>query len=154
MIPDRAMDDSSFLFGALFFSANTLQVLMDRELAPHGITAKQWYLSAITGTFFDSPPTLKEVAGVMGHSHQNIKQVALKLQEKGFMALRGDEKDGRVTRLHLTHKSQEFWETLDGQRESFLSVLFSGLSASELEMFRGAMTVILENMENMKGETL
>lgn len=153
MKPNVEMDDRSFIFGALFSSANTLQVLMDRELAEYGITAKQWYLSAVIDVFFDSPPTLKAVASLMGNSHQNVKQVALKLQEKGLLELCPDEKDGRVTRLHLTEKSQEFWAALDTRREAFIRSIFSGLTPSELNGFRKTMSAVLDNLDALKGET-
>lgn len=153
MIPTKELDDRSYVFGALFSTANTLQVLMDRELAPYGITAKQWYLCAVVETFFESPPTLKAVASLMGNSHQNVKQVALKLQEKGLMSLRGDEKDGRATRLHLSERSPEFWDSLGDRREAFVSALFNGLSPAEIGIFRKALTQVIENLETLKGDT-
>lgn len=149
----KPLDDASFLFGALFSAANGLQVLLDRELAPYGLTAKQWYLSAVIDTFFETPPTLKAVAAIMDNSHQNVKQVALKLQEKGFLELRPDERDGRVTRLWLTDQSRSFWATLDNRRDMFMGNLFRDMPPGQLQAFRQAMTALLGNLDAMKGET-
>lgn len=150
MKPMIEIDDKGFIFGSLFSSANTLQVLMDRSLAEFGITSKQWFLSAVVMNFFDHPPTLKEVADMIGNSHQNVKQIALKLEEKGLLELWGDEKDGRVIRLHLTDKAHPFRDSLDQQREIFFSSLFQGLSNEELGAFRKSLAIILENMDTMK----
>ncbi len=81
-----------FIFGTLFVASNRLDTLMERALKPFGITTKQWFLSIIVGSVFSEPPTMKQTARQMGCSHQNAKQVALKLRQKGLLDMRKDKK--------------------------------------------------------------
>lgn len=150
MRPITDIDDQGYIFGSLFSTATILQAVLDRALADYGITAKQWYLSAVITNFFKMPPTLKEVATVMGISHQAVKQIALKLEEKEFLMFRSDERDGRIVRLHLTDKVRPFWNTLQGSRRIFMDSLFKDLSPAELAAFRKTMTVIQNNLDTMK----
>lgn len=150
MKPITDMDDQGYVFGSLFSTANILQAVLDRTLSDYGITARQWYLSAVIMNFFDHPPTLKEVASVMGISHQAVKQIALKLEEKGFLTFNSDEKDGRIIRLHLTDKVRPFWNTLQASRRIFMDSLFKDLSPAELEVFRKTMMIIQYNLDTMK----
>ncbi|QUH27057.1 MarR family winged helix-turn-helix transcriptional regulator [Serpentinicella alkaliphila] len=120
------------IFGGLFLISNKLQVILDKSLAMHDMTAKQWFLTAVIEEFFESPPTLSEVAKIIGSSRQNIKQIALKLEEKGFLNLEKDEKDKRAIRLRLTNKSYEFWKGLQDESNKFLEELFIDLNQEEL----------------------
>ncbi len=83
-----ALDDKQAIFGSLFLLATTLDTVGDRFLGD--LTTKQWYLMAMLGTFFAEPPTIGELAERMGTSHQNVKQIARRLEEKGFLDLERD----------------------------------------------------------------
>lgn len=107
-IPDEAM-----IFGLLLIISNKMNTLLEREFKEFDVTTKQWFLSETINSFFDSPPTLKELGNAMGSSHQNVKQVAIKLQEKGLLTLEKDKKDARVTRLRMTEQSYDFWKQTD-----------------------------------------
>ena len=82
------------LFGALLAMGNRLQAAGDRFYDE--ITTKQWFVLAVLETF-SAPPTLGELARGVGSSHQNVKQLVLKLQQKGYVAL---AQDGREARLY------------------------------------------------------
>ena len=58
-------------------------------------------------------------------SHQNVKQIALKLAEKEFLVFEKDDQDGRSIRLKLTEKSNAFWDSKATELELFLKRLFS-----------------------------
>ncbi|WP_040951913.1 MarR family winged helix-turn-helix transcriptional regulator, partial [Gorillibacterium massiliense] len=77
------------IFGGLFVLANKLQAIGDRELGE--ITTKQWFLMMMIEQWGEEPPTLSELAKEMGSSRQNLKQLALKLQEKGFLSIEKDK---------------------------------------------------------------
>jgi MarR family transcriptional regulator, transcriptional regulator for hemolysin len=144
-----ALPDDSFVFGSLFMIANQLQTVMDREFQPFDMTSKQWFMSIIISTLFDSPPTLGEVALAMGSTHQNVKQVALKLQSKGFLEIRADEQDGRAVRLVLTQKSRDFWASMNERSEHFRGGTFNGLTADEKAALRSALAKILVNTDEL-----
>ena len=89
------MSDRQYLFGAIFIVANRVDTMLEREFKRFGITTKQWFLSIIIENLFDKPPTIKEVAKEMGSSHQNVKQVALKLEQKGLLVLQ------KIKKMHV-----------------------------------------------------
>lgn len=45
----------------------------------------------------------------MGTSHQNVKQLANKLKERGFLDIERDKEDCRAIRLKIKEKSYYFW---------------------------------------------
>lgn len=147
LLPDR-----EYILGNLFIVANKLEKIIDRDLKQFDITSKQWILSAVIDTLFEGPPTINEVAKEMGSSHQNIKQVALKLQSKGLLTLEKDKSDGRVTRLAMNDKSQEFWKSTHDKGNAFTDTMFDGVKSEELENFRNTLKQILSNLEKMEKE--
>ena len=120
-----------YIFGSIFLIANRLQVLGDQYLGEDSVTTKQWFLNAIISQFGDNPPTLSEVADLAGNSRQNVKQLALKLEEKGFLTIQKDEQDARALRLKLTEKSLEFWGKRQKKDHEYITGLFEELSEEE-----------------------
>lgn len=143
------LEKQRFIFGSLFLLSNKLQVLMDRELAQYDITTKQWLLTAVMEEFFETPPTLSEVAEVMGSTHQNVKQIALKLQKKNFLEMKKDEEDRRTTRLSLTEKSYSFWEKRQEEAERFLTQLFSDLGEEETIIMCQGLNKLYERIQQI-----
>lgn len=141
----------SFIFGCMFLLPNKLQVITDRALAEHGLTTKQWLLTAMLEQFGDNFPTLNEVSEAMSSSHQNVKQIALKLEKKGFLRIEKDERDSRAIRLKLTEKSYAFWKKRQAEQERFIDELFADFSEDEIELLYSCLNklseVILKNVK-------
>ncbi len=81
----NSIPDEPMIFALLLIISNKMNTLLDREFKEFDVTTKQWFLSETIKSLFDTSPTMKELASEMGSSHQNIKQVALKLQQKGLL---------------------------------------------------------------------
>ena len=122
-----------FIFGSMFLTAQKWQVMGDRYLAKDNVTTKQWLLLAVIVNLFDSPPTLTQAAEAMGTSRQNIKQIALKLEKRGFLQIKIDENDNRILRLEVTNKSHKFWQERADQDIKFILGLFEFLSDDEID---------------------
>lgn len=142
-----ALDKKKFIFGCLFLLANKLQVIGDKFLSRDGITIRQWFLTVMILQFHDKPPTLGEVAELMGSSHQNVKQLALKLQQKDFLVIEKDEQDGRVIRLRLTDKSHAYWQTREEDGDRFIKELFRDLTEEEINSISMGFNKLLEKLE-------
>ncbi|KPU45840.1 transcriptional regulator SlyA [Oxobacter pfennigii] len=142
--------DTDFIFGALLVVANKMDTLLDRVLSKYNITSKQWFLLLILFNIFEKPPTIKEAAKEMGSSHQNIKQVALKLEEKGMLRLEKDKKDLRVTRLVVTEKSYEFWKTAENDGIKFMKEFYAGVGNDRLKNARLFISQIMLNLKAME----
>ncbi len=148
-IPDEPM-----IFALLLIISNKMNTLLERELKEFDVTTKQWFLSETIKSLFDTPPTMKELASEMGSSHQNIKQVALKLEQKGLLKLEKDRKDARVTRLRLTELSYDFWEKTDSKGTVFRHNMFKEINKKDIATTRGLLEKMLLNLTEIENRAI
>jgi len=139
----------NFILGALFVVTNRLDTQLGRALKKFGITTKQWFLSITIDSVFDDPPTMKEAAKQMGCSHQNAKQVALKLEQKGLLKMEKDDRDQRVTRMSLTKESDKLWEKIVPDGNKFIGEVFDGISNEDMDATRKTLYKIMMNLDKM-----
>ena len=93
------MPPQAFLLGLLSAFDNRYQAAADNYFKE--ITWKQFF-AIICINLCKEPPTLNDLSDVMGSSHQNVKQILLKLESKGFVSMIPDEKDKRKQRILIT----------------------------------------------------
>lgn len=144
------MKDQKFVFGSVQIVANKMDTLLERELKEYGLTSKQWFMTVVIENSFEQPPTIKEVAKVMGSSHQNVKQVALKLQQKGMVVLEKDNKDSRVTRIRLTEHCQQFANVIATKAARFTQTLFEGIDDQNMAVARIVLQQMMDNLTEME----
>ena len=121
-------------FGRVFVLQQHLARLADAALEPLGLTSRQWLLLAVlTRAFPGRAPSLTEAAAVYGSSRQNVKQVALGLEAKGYLRLLADPTDARARRLHVTKQVAEF-DSPAGQARAaeLLRNAFDGLERDDV----------------------
>jgi len=138
-----------FIFGSIFLLANKLQTMIDQEMSEFGITAKQWFLMVIIEEFFPEPPAVKKVAEFMGTSHQNVKQLALKLEKNGFLRLEKNKKDKRTVKLILTKKSALLGQSRSNENLRFFNELFSGMEQEELRVMSEGFRKLNKNINEI-----
>ena len=143
------LDDHHYIFGTLICVANRIDTLLERELKDYKMTAKQWFLAAIIDSLFDEAPTIKEVSKAIGSSHQNVKQVALKLNKNGFINFEKDHNDARATRLVLTEACKDLGNTMNCKSSDFMDKVFAGISQNELTEVRAFLQKLWDNMASM-----
>lgn len=142
MTDDELLATRAEAFGALFVLMQHLSRRADSELADLGLTTRQWLLLAVlTNGFPGYSPSLSEAAEKYGSSRQNVKQVALGLEARGFVRLVPDPADARTTRIELTDRVREFDEPRMVERtQGMLEDAFVGLTPAEtgelLELLR------------------
>jgi DNA-binding MarR family transcriptional regulator len=121
------------LFGSVFLIAQHLTRRADRELADLGLTTRQWLLLAVlTKALPGASPSLSEAAEKYGSSRQNVKQIALGLEARGFVRLVPDPADARTTRIQLTERVREFDDPRMVDRSAaMLADAFTGLTPEE-----------------------
>lgn len=78
------IESSYFLLGLLSAFENRFQAMADSTMKE--ISWKQFFV-IICINLCKKAPTVKELAEIMGSSHQNVKQILLKLEKKGFVIL-------------------------------------------------------------------
>lgn len=149
LIPDEPM-----IFALLLIISNKMNTLLDREFMEFDVTTKQWFLSETIKSLFDTSPTIKELASEMGSSHQNIKQVSLKLQQKGLLKLEKDKKDARVTRLRLTERSYDFWKKTDPKGAVFREKMFKEMNSKDIATTRALLEKMLLNLTEIENAAI
>ena len=110
----------SFSLGLLSAFDNRYQAVADRYLKE--ITWKQFF-AIICINLCKEPPTLNDLSEVMGSSHQNVKQILLKLESKGFVLMMIDKKDKRKQRYFVTDKCRIFLEENDNQNKTSTQII-------------------------------
>ncbi len=141
-----------FIFGSLFVLSNRVDTLLERALQKFDISSKQWFLSICVASLFDHHPSLKELAKESGSSHQNVKQVALKLQEKNLLDLYKDPKDARTTRVKLSEYSYDYWQKTDQDSSEFMMNLFKDISDEEMNNVRSVFYKLNKNLSEMENK--
>ena len=129
----KDMPPQPFLLGLLSAFDNRYQASADAYFKE--ITWKQFF-SLICINLCKEPPTLNELSDIMGSSHQNVKQILLKLEKKGFVSTIPDESDKRKQRIYVTDKCREFIEENDnnGQQSQFIiERIFNGIDEESLQ---------------------
>lgn len=97
-------------FRLLLLEGSRLRALLERTLAPSGITVQQGaMLQWIQAQ--PEPPTMSAVATGLSMTHQNVKQIALALQRKGLLDIQVCDIDRRARRLVLTPQHHRFWRS-------------------------------------------
>lgn len=135
---DDELQAASDAFGGVFVIVGHLTRLTDQGLQDWDLTTRQWLLLAVLARGFPGrSPSLSEAAAAYGSSRQNVKQIALGLETRGYVRLVPDPADGRTTRLALTDKVGRFDEP-EGQARGrdLLEAAFHGLARSDLLALR------------------
>lgn len=140
-------DKQTYIFGSLFLLANKLQVKGDVYFADDEMTTKQWFLILMISQFKDTPPMLSEVANLMGSTRQNVKQLALKLEEKGFLVIEKDQTDSRILRLKLTEKNEQYWDKRQAKDNTFIENLFKNFTKEEVNVMYHGIEKLLEEVK-------
>ncbi len=126
------MPPQAFLLGLLSAFDNRYQAAADAFFKE--ITWKQFF-AIICINLCKEAPTINELSEVMGSSHQNVKQILLKLEKKGFISMMPDEKDKRKQRIFVTDEAEAFFEENDnnGQRSKYIiGRIFEGIDEKSL----------------------
>lgn len=145
------LDPKLKIFAYIFLLANKLQTTMDQSIDE--ITSKQWFLLAAL-SYFKEPPSLKELASSIGSSHQNIRQMVNKLEERGFVSTSRDSADKRTIRISLTKKVNEWQEKNEEMQVEFLKSFYSGISNEDLTIVSKSMEKLYDNLGGIKWREL
>ncbi|CQR56625.1 MarR family winged helix-turn-helix transcriptional regulator [Paenibacillus riograndensis] len=141
-------EQQAYILGAVLTLANRLQVLGDQ--LDDQMTMKQWLLIAVILKSGSPAPTLSDVSAMIGSSRQNVKKMALLLEQQGFVALTKDSRDARVLRVQLTDKCRVYFSGRSGREDQFIKALFQSFDAELTRgLFRG-LTRLTENIARME----
>jgi DNA-binding MarR family transcriptional regulator len=139
---------SYFLLGLLSAFENRFQAAADSEMKE--ISWKQFF-AVICINLCKEKPTVKELAEIMGSSHQNVKQILLKLEKKGFVRISADENDKRKQRIELTDYCREFCVKNDEKTTRAIGLMFEGVAEEQLQVTIQTILQIENNLKQLGG---
>ena len=141
------MPPQAFLLGLLSAFDNRYQAEANKYFKE--ITWKQFF-AIVCINMCKEPPTLNDLSEVMGSSHQNVKQILLKLESKGFVSMIPDEKDRRKQRFFVTDKCRKFLEENDNNSrssEQIIMQIFEGVDEKNLAVTIDTIIKMQKNLE-------
>ena len=141
------IESSYFLIGLLSAFENRFQAVADSTMKE--ISWKQFF-ALICINMCKEKPTVKELAEIMGSSHQNVKQILLKLEKKGFVSIIADESDKRKLRIELTEYCKEFCAKNDEMAMNNKRKMFEGVSNEQLQVTIQTIIHIEDNLKEIR----
>ncbi len=134
---------SYYLLGLLSAFENRFQAMADNVIKE--ISWKQFF-AVICINMCKEPPTLKELSDILGSSHQNVKQILIKLKNKGFIEFKTDVEDKRKQRIVLTKKCMNFCEKNNDVSIKIMAKMFDGISEKDIQTTIKTITKIEKNL--------
>ena len=135
-----------FLIGLLSAFENRFQTIADNAMQE--ISWKQFF-AIICINMCKEAPTLKELSDILGSSHQNVKQILLKLEKKGFVQFQQDKTDKRKQRIVLTDYCMEFCKKNDEMSRNIMNNMFEGVSEKDIETTIQTIIHIESNLKDL-----
>ncbi len=137
-----------YLLGLLSAFENRFQAMADNIMQE--ISWKQFF-AVICINMCKEPPTLKELADILGSSHQNVKQILLKLEKKNFIRFQTDDADKRKQRIVLTDHCREFCEKNDDMSRCIMEKMFDGIPEKDIAATIQTIIRIEKNLRGYEG---
>jgi DNA-binding MarR family transcriptional regulator len=136
------LDMARFILVVFFLVGQRWRYIIEKELEPDGITAKQWLMAIVVASGFKSPPSIQEVADALSTTHQNVKQIAASMERRGFMRLERDEKNRRIIRLKVTDRCLALFKKREEEDTRAILRLFENLTNEEISTLFGIIAKI------------
>ena len=141
------IEHSYFLLGLLSAFDNRFQAIADSTMQE--ISWKQFF-AIICINMCKESPTIRELAQILGSSHQNVKQILLKLEKKGFVCIVADENDKRKRRIELTDYCRAFCAKNDEMTMNIMKKMFDGVSEEQLQTTIQTIIQIGDNLQEIQ----
>lgn len=143
----RDIEDRYYLFGMLTAFANRMQTVGDNVFEE--ITWKQWF-ALLSASILQPNPSVSQVADFVGTSHQNMKQLLLRLQATGLVRLEKDKADLRRTLVKLTPAVAAFEQKYQQSSSHFMDSLFEEITDEDLAAARLVLDQLYQNLRTIE----
>ncbi|MBR5058877.1 MAG: MarR family transcriptional regulator [Clostridiales bacterium] len=135
-----------YLLGLLSAFQNRFQAVADSAMKE--ISWKQFF-AIVCINMCKEPPTLKELSDIFGSSHQNLKQILIKLEKKKFVEFQTDESDKRKQRIVLTKHCLDFCNQSEDMTKMIMEKMFDGIPKKDIETTIKTITRIEGNLRGV-----
>jgi DNA-binding MarR family transcriptional regulator len=137
-------EGGAYVSGEVFRLGRDLRTLIDRELAPFGITTQQAALILVARRRGALSPA--HVTQRLGTDAAGMSRLVDRLEAKGLVARESSPTDRRAVVITLTPAGRELAPQLAGAFRAAHHHLFHGLAEAELERFRSVLGRLRENL--------
>jgi DNA-binding MarR family transcriptional regulator len=135
--------------GYLIRDANrAFQRLLEKRIAPHGVTRGQWYFLRVL--WEEDGLSQRELSARVGMMEPTTV-IALRGMEKAGLVRRARSTDDkRITKVHLTPKARKLRDRLLKLSQSVNDRGAEGIDAAELREFRRVIARMTENLDRIE----
>jgi DNA-binding MarR family transcriptional regulator len=127
------LEMEKYILVVLFLIQQRWGYIINKDLADDQITTKQWLMMIVMVSAFQNPPSMQEVADAMSTTHQNVKQLATRLEARGFLKIERDPENKRIHRLKVTAECLEYWDKRTPEDAESVVSLFKGLEDIDIK---------------------
>ncbi|MGO2131502.1 MAG: transcriptional regulator SlyA [Halomonas sp.] len=120
------------------------RAIIDRRLAPEGLTQTRWVTLYHLWRLGDNQPQ-RELARAIGVEAPSLVRTLDQLAEQGLIERRPGEADRRTKHIFLTQAAMPLLQHIEAEVSDVMSEMLSGLSADEIELFTALLTRIENN---------
>ncbi len=148
--PGRNVDFSlGGSLGYLVRDANrAFQRLLERRIAPHGVTRGQWYFLRVL--WEQDGLSQRELSARVGMMEPTTVIALRGMEKAGLIRRVRSEDDKRVTRVHLTAKARRMRERLLAISRGVNDQGALGIERTELDRFRRTIARMTENLDRVE----
>jgi MarR family transcriptional regulator, organic hydroperoxide resistance regulator len=135
--------------GYLVRDANrAFQRLLEKRIAPHGITRGHWYFLRVL--WEQDGLSQRELSARVGMMEPTTVIALRGMEKAGLIQRTRSADDRRVTKVHLTAKSRRMRDRLLAISQGVNAQGAEGLRAAELAAFRRAIRRMTRNLDEVK----
>ncbi len=118
---------------------------MNRGLQELDLTNAQGHVIGYL-THAQEPPCARDFETRYGLSHATVSGILSRMESKGFITFRPDERDKRIKRIHLLPKGKACSQEIQAQIHRNEETLTAGFTPRELEQFLEYLNRAVQNL--------
>jgi DNA-binding MarR family transcriptional regulator len=147
-LPEREIDFSlGGSLGYLVRDANrAFQRLLERRIAPHGVTRGQWYFLRVL--WEQDGLSQRELSARVGMMEPTTVIALRSMEKAGLVRRTRSADDRRITKVHLTAKAKRMRARLLAISQGVNEQGAAGLGESELTAFRRTIARMTRNLDS------
>ena len=120
--------------------------LMNRKLQELELTCAQGHVIGFL-RHSKEPPCARDLETAYGLSHATVSGILSRMESKGFIGQRADDRDRRVKRICLLEKGTACSESIHRHILESEAIMAQGFTDGELEQFRAYLSRAISNLE-------
>lgn len=143
----KRLEMEKYILVVFFLIQQRWSYTINKEFQKYQITTKQWLMLIVIGTAFKHDPSMQDVAEAMSTTHQNVKQLATRLESTGFIKIETDPKNKRILRIKTTEKTNNYWKANAEEHAKSIASYFKNLDDDEIS----SLFQIIGKLEKLSG---